>query len=120
MAKPLLISVKQGRAIDFEKGLQYFLGRFPLCLCTRKTNKSKLQKQILPRMRMSESTEFVMDNIALVLELIAFIRIATDISGAFEIFIWKLISTILKDYNRIDFVTGRYSETSIKDKERSK
>ena len=38
-------------------------------------------------MRMSESTEFVMDNIALVLELIAFIRIATDISGAFEIFI---------------------------------
>ena len=71
-------------------------------------------------MRMSESTEFVMDNIALVLELIAFIRIATDISGALEIFIWKLISTILKDYNRIDFVTDRYFETSIKDKEHSK
>jgi hypothetical protein len=103
LAKLLAISMKQEKIIDFQKALKYSLRELSLSLCNpdgtmRKTNKSKLLKNISSRTMDTIKTTFERDTTALIIDLMALIRTATNIAETFERYVWKLVNMIPKGY----------------------
>ena len=124
LARLLYLSNASERVIDFEKALTYPLSEVPLSISNadgsmRKTVKSKLSKLILSRCTDNnqdpdkQSTVYVVD-------LMALVRVATDIPETFEAFALKLLHYIPKRYHRVDLVADCYLANSIKDAERNK
>ena len=124
LAKLLSISIKQEKKIDFEKALTHPLSEVPLSLCNadgsmRKTNKSKLAKNILSRI-IEESSDFNKIHTAFIVDFMALVRTMSQLPETFEELALKLVQHIPKGYHRIDLVADCYLSNSIKDAERAK
>lgn len=124
LARLLYLSSKASKVIDFEKALTYPLSDVPLSLCNadgsmRKTSKSKLANKILSQS--NEQTHAVeKEHTVYIVDLMALVRVISEIPETFEDLALKVISTIPKGYRRIDIVADCYWENSIKDAERAK
>ena len=124
LAHLLYLSNNKGKIIDFGKALEYPLSTVPLSLCNangsmRKTNKSKLSQIIMSKSN-EEVTDASKENTVYIVDLMALIRVITEIPNTFEDLAIKLISILPKGYLRVDLVADCYFENSIKDAERAK
>ena len=103
------ISVRKGKTIiDFEKALKYPLGDIPLSLAnadgTTRINKREIAKQ---------KTAFIVDVMAL-------LRMMSNLSDTYERLAWKFHSYIPKGYYCVDLVADFCFKSSMKDAERYK
>ena len=112
--------------IDFEVALSFALTSTPLSLSNpdgtrRLTQKSKLVKIIRCYQDEPSIQRHVNDAATFVVDFIALVRIVTkEVPQMFEDLSLKILGSIPKGYNRIDFVADTYRNASIKTAERNK
>ena len=70
----------------------------------RKTSKSKLFQIIVSRSNEDRRPEAKKENTVLIIDLMAMIRVVTEIPETFEDFTLKLIYLLPKGYSRVDIV----------------
>ena len=126
IGKLLAISAKCEKVIDFEVALSFALTSTPLSLSNpdgtrRVTHKSK-QVEIIQCYQDEPSIQrHVNDAATFVVDFIALVRIVTkEVPQTFEDLSLKILGSIPKGYNRVDFVADTYRNASIKTAERNK
>ena len=121
----LALSAKSEKLIDFETALSYPIYSVPLSLssadgCRRATQKSKLMEIILNNSETLESNQMPPKDsvIAYVVDLMALVRVQSNIPVTYEELSLQLFKSIPQGYKRVDIVA--YRQQSIKDPERMK
>ena len=120
----LALSAKSEKLIDFETALSYPLCSVPLSLlspdgCRRATQKSKLMEIILNNSETLESDQMPPKDsvIAYVVDLMALVRVQSNIPVTYEELSLQLFKSIPQGYKRVDIVADTYRQQSIKDPE---
>ena len=120
----LSFSLKCNKPIDFDAALRYPLSPVPLSIATpdgskRPNSKSLLMDVIVNHTSFLSSLAGINRNgSTLIVDLIADIRLQTDVPSTYEELIWRYLSNLPKGYTRVDLVTDTYRENSIKRSER--
>ena len=118
------LSIKANRIINFGEALKYPVHNVPLCLAhpdgsMRKTSKSKLVECIIPDNNVQNEEIIDKHMSAYVLDMMAQIRSCiNNVPETFEQFIEIFLSSIPKNFRRVDLVADTYPDVSIKSEER--
>ena len=121
LGKLLALSLKNDASFDM-----YCLGPVPLSIAhpdgtRRKTAKSKLLEILVEKCDLIDSTHLPPRNsvMSYVIDLLATVRLTTDIPTTFEELAKQVLKFLPSGYHRIDVIADTYKERSIKDSERN-
>ena len=124
IGKLLSLSIKANRLINLEEAFKYPLYTVPLCLAHRdgsmkKPWKSKLVECIIPDNNIQNEEIIDKHMSAYVLDMMAQIRSCiNNVPETFEQFTEIFLSSIPKNFRRVDLVADTYPDVSIKSEER--
>lgn len=126
LGRLVALSNKHGAAVDIDLALSFTLGPVPQSLAhpdgtRRRTTKSKLLDLFLEYCKVVSSSQLPdkSEVSAYIVDLMAMVRLVTQIPETFGELALKILNFIPKGYNRIDIVADSYMDRSIKASERT-